>query len=62
MWSTHEEVVRLNAEEFAEVSECNRSVRTEPEITVVVSRSLVTSFPDDNRITIITKQQAAVKF
>jgi len=44
-WWTDEEVVRLNAEEFAEVSECNGSVRAEPKITVVVRRRLTASFP-----------------
>jgi len=43
----------LNAKEFTEVTERNWSVRTKPEIAVVMSGSLTTAFPDNKHIIII---------
>ena len=44
---THQEVVGLDAEQFPEVSECDRRVRLKPEVAVVMCRRQVTALPSN---------------
>jgi len=57
---THKEVVGLNAKKLTEVTKCDRSVRTKPKISVFMSRSLITPFPDNKHIIITEYSWLAV--